>query len=196
MNKGSIRVPIATIALGIILLSLGCSPASQNQNQEQPRDQIANVPSAAVDDSCDESNIDRRKEKVEAKIRRLLDEDNELSGDRVKFQVRKVGDRYLEVVIAGKTSGEDELQDLSSLLRKFMRSRCVRRVVIVPSLPTLSTQQTEGFEWIACEHPKILCPDGECRDSCIPLDPGNVGNTPGNSNGNSNLNTNRGNRNN
>jgi hypothetical protein len=217
MKMKSTEVAVAlTMVLCVALFMLSCNTApqnpntnqyqNQNQNQNQNQSLIGAQPAGLLekDASCDEVNIDNRLRKAQERIDQDLANDNQLKDGRVKVQVKKVASTmYLEALVEGQALGEDELQDLSRILRKFMQKKCVLRVSFVPTgtipivtpsgTPTTSTTSSIPgipFAWSACEYPKVPCPDGECKDSCDTESPGN-GNTNSSPNSNTASNSNR-----
>ena len=157
------------LALFGLIISCGNAPGNADQNQGGGSESKA---SFGKDDACDETNLDTKIGLAQNKISNSLAKDNQLKDNRIKALVRKSADGdYLEVLIEGYAGGEDEVNDLTSILRKFMDKNCVLTVKFVPTgtIPGPSGTtgpsdlRSEDFQWSACEHPKVACPSGECE---------------------------------
>ena len=147
------------------------SPKTASSNTDPTTGQTAIDKDAACDDSVP---IGDRRTNVETSLKALVAADNEL-GTKVDVTVAIAGDpgkEFLEVYVSSKDSGptmiggEDELEDLSKIVRKFFKSKCVRRVIFVGSGAGTVQTRTRAMEWIACEHPDMLCSDGICKRQC------------------------------
>lgn len=199
MTNQSTRVAASMVALAMILSSLACTPGPQNANQNQNQNQNQNGTQANVattilyNSACDEPDINVRKDEVKKNIDKEIKDDNQLE-NKVKIDVRKVGETYLEVLIEGQADGKDEINDLSHILKSFMKKKCVLTVYFVAegTLPLASTARAAGFRWSACEAPMIPCPNGECAIACPALtpDPPRISNTNSKTNSNSTANVN------
>jgi len=214
MTNRSIRIAISlTVVLAAVMLIMSCGTAPQNTNLNQNQNQNQNgieTKAAAIeyDDACDEQDVNRRRDKTQQKIDAELSRDDELK-DRVKILVKTVGTSHLEAIVEGQAGGEDELEDLSRIVRKFMKRKCVVRVLFVTTgtIPSAtSADRNEIFEWNACEWPNVPCTNGECvPHPCVkgirtptPTPRPNTNansSSSSNSNSNSNSNANRGNGN-
>lgn len=161
MKNEPTRASIAMIVFGAVFFSLACATGNQSSNS-------ANVaPASSRDAACDEMDINQKLIKAEARIASAIGGDDELK-TRTKVKVRKVKDMYLEVLVEGYAGGKDEIGDLSRILTGLMEKKCVLTVRFVPpgTLLTIADQEVTGFEWSACEYPKLACPNGECMDPC------------------------------
>jgi hypothetical protein len=201
MKNRSIRSVVLTTALGFVLLGVGCISGPQSGNLDQNQIRNNNQPSddsnvVVFETGCDEQNIDRRVERVQAKINEKLEEH-----PNVKAHVRKVGNTHLEILVQGEVRGKEQMIDVNRTIKAFMKNKCALRVVFVPpgTLPLTNLRQDiRGFMWGACEDPMVPCPDGSCRNPPCAGESNsnaNVG-TNSNTNTNTNTNTNGGNRNN
>ena len=185
MKITSIRAAVSlTILLVVLLLIMSCAPGAQNtnqslgqnQNDNQNANRAGNV-AVLYSDACDPTNMNTKIELVQARIDEDIARDDELKEGRVKVQVRKAtGGDYLELLVEGFARGEDELNDLTHILKKFMNKdkNCVLRVVFVPTgtIPALAnSDRLTDFQWSACEWPKIACPSGVCAKACPSLTP-------------------------
>jgi len=185
---------LLTVILAVLVFMLSCGTAPQNttQNQNQNQGVAGAEPTDIIihDPACDESNIATRLKDSQDNINAELAKDKQLKDGRVKVLVKAVGTGYLEAIVEGQALGGDELEDLSRILRKFMKKNCVLKVSFVPSgtIPPSPSTKGDYFEWSACEYPKVACPNGECQDPpCVSLTP-----PPGNANANANSNSNKG----
>lgn len=199
MKSRSIKVALPmTVVLAVFLSILSCGPGPQNTNQNLNQNQNQNgietkTAAVAFDSACDEGDIETRRQSAQDKIDRELAGDDELKDGRVKILVKTVGTSYLEALVEGRAAGDDELEDVSRILRKFMKRKCVLRVSFVPTgtiPPFTSSVRGESFEWNACEWPTVACPNGECASSCPSLSPQANNNSNGNKNTNTNTNSN------
>jgi hypothetical protein len=71
-----------------------------------------------------------------------------------------VGTTHLEILLEGGVRYKDDMDDLIKIVRKFMKGKCATRVLfVVPgTLPLASeTARYDGFEWIGCEEPNVVC---------------------------------------
>jgi hypothetical protein len=200
MQCNAIRVAAilaGVLALFGLIISCGTAPKDGNQNQGIAGDS-ANASAIIKDSACDETNTNTKIELAQNRINAALAADDELGEGRVKVLVRKsAAGNYLEALVEGSAGGEDEVDDLTRILRKFMRKNCVLRVTFVPTgtVPPAAANGSGGssglrgedFEWSGCEHPKVVCPNGEC---CDPTITSNTNSPANNSNGNSNANGN------
>jgi hypothetical protein len=186
VNSSPPKGLLTLIAFFAVCLSLSCGSAPTptansntnvaTQTAASNADPAANKPAAAaIDPACDDSvPIATRRTNVETNLKELVAADKEL-GTKVEVTVAIAGDpgkEFLEVYVSSKDSGptaiggEDELEDLSKIVRKFFKSKCVKRVFFVaPGSGTITTR-TRAIEWTACEHPEILCSDGICKRQC------------------------------
>ena len=185
MNSLPPRSLLTLVAFFAVCLCLSCGSgqtptANSNANQatqtaSSKADPAASKPRADdKDGSCDVGTIGQRRTDVETKLKALVADDDEL-GPKVDVTVEIAGDtgkEFLEVYVSSKVSGptaiggEDELEDLSKIVRKFFKSKCVRRVIFVaPGTGEMRTR-TRAIEWGACEHPDMLCSDGICARQC------------------------------
>ena len=188
------------LALFGLMMSCGTAPKDENKNQAVAGDS-ANASAIIKDPACDETNTNTKIELAQNRIDTALAGDNELGEGRVKVLVRKSTDgNYLEALVEGYAGGEDEVDDLTRILRKFMRKNCVLRVTFVPAgtVPPAAANgsgspaglRREAFEWSGCEYPKVVCPNGECCDGKSTSNSNSPANNS-NSNSNANGNTNR-----
>ncbi len=192
MNKELVRSLLAMIVFVAVLIGLSCGGGTRNDDGE---DADASSTSSA-DNPCSEANIDQRLAKLEARITKKIKDNSQLKeqfdNGRFKFNVRKVGNSYLEVLLEGKIGGKDDLKDLAGILKVFMKSKCVLRVVFVSpgTLPlTDPSARADGFEWMGCEYPLMACPNGECLSMCPGIGANTNANTNSYPNANSDLNT-------
>jgi len=173
MKYDPIRVVLYAFASAMILLTLSCATGTQNgnqnQNQNQNQKQNESQKSGTVvsyDAACDDDlTLDQKKKNVEDKIKKEFDDHGRLKDD-VKYAVKKVGTTHLEILLEGGVRYKDDMDDLIKIVRKFMKSKCATRVLFVApgTLPLASeSERYEGFEWIGCEEPNVVCPNGECK---------------------------------
>lgn len=199
MKALSMRISIGIIALGALFYFLACSPATQDNkvNQNQSVAQNQNAANASKDDlkpcevgSAPGSHSQQIKKEIKDKmgpsLKKLLKDADNPNGT-FTVEVQKAGDgSYFVAHIKGKVSGDDNLKELSNILNDFQsKEECLRVIYFLPGEAT-HADPGDGFEWSSCEHPMVVCPNGEC---CVPP-PYPNGNTNGNANANSN--TNRG----
>ena len=210
MKALSIKIAAGIITLGALFYFLACSPATQNNNSGQnqtlsPNQNKANTNISSKDlPACDDYGSDpvphaqHIKKGIEDKmgpsLKRLLKSPSNPGGTFTIEVQRANNAKYFVAYIKGKVSGDDNLKDLSDILNDFQsKQECLRVIYLLPEGASLTAG---GFEWIACEHPMVVCPNGEC---CLPVDantsplPTQTPNT--NTNANANANT-GGNRNN
>ena len=210
MKALSMRISAGMISLGALFYFLACSPATQNNNSSQnqtsaPSQNQASGNSVARDlrpcnygsepgSHAQEIKKDI-KDKMGTSLKKLLkDQDN--PGGTFTLDVQKASNgTYFIAYVRGTVSGDDNLKELSDILNDFQdRQECLRMVYFLPAQTSPSADGGDGFEWSSCEHPMVVCPNGEC---CIPTETNT--NTNGNSNTNTNTNANGnrgGNRNN
>lgn len=175
MKNPFIRIALLGAALGILIFSFACGPTAndnsrvQNVGQDQANGNMAIV---ERDAACNAANIETRRGDTEAKLNDLIEDDNELE-NHVKAEVEIAGDadsQYLEVYLTGSALGEDELEDLSKIVRKFMHKdqNCVKKAIFIvaPDANTNESKRARGFEWTSCEYPTQLCSNGTCSNSC------------------------------
>ncbi len=198
MKALSMRISAGTIALGALFYFLACSPAtqnnnsSQNQNLSQNQNQANGTKALADLGPCNYgsepgSHAQRIKKEIKGKMSTLLkkllkDQDN--PGGTFTIEIQKASDekRYFVAYVRGKVSGDDNLKELSNILNDFQdKQECLRMVYFLPDQTTAAPLDGDGFEWNSCQHPMVVCPNGEC---CMAAE------TNTNSNGNSNANTN------
>lgn len=192
-----IRISVGVIALGALFYFLACSPATQNNNSTQnqtlsPNQNQANGNVASKDlRPCNYGSepgphaqeIKREiKDKMSTSLKRLLKDQGNPDGT-FSIEIRKASNgTYFVAYVRGKVSGDDNLKELSNILNDFQdREECLRTVYFLPDQTTPAALDGPGFEWGACEHPMVVCPNGEC---CMPAE------TNTNTNGNANVNTN------
>ena len=204
MKALSMRISAGMISLGALFYFLACSPATQNNNSNQnqglaPNQNQANGNKAATDlrpcnygsepgSHAQEIKKDI-KDKMGTSLKKLLkDQDNPEGTFTLEIQKASNG-TYFIAYVRGMVSGDDNLKELTDILNDFQdRQECLRMVYFLPNQTT--ADGGDGFEWSSCEHPMVVCPNGEC---CLPDET----NTNTNGNSNANTNTNRGgNRNN
>jgi len=203
MKNKSSNVAVAATAFATILLSLACTPGTNNGNLDQTSGQNTSqantgVTARAASDACDAPDSQKAgkvKDKIIEKMSQRLK--NQLEVDptvpkQFKFQVRKSSEGdYLEAYFQGEISGDDHLKELSDILNDFQKKGCLLKVYFVADGPVAVTlpEREIQFAWSACEHPLTACPNGVCDNPCPwespPITNGNL-----NSNTNSN-NTNR-----
>jgi len=163
MKNELVRTAIAMMMSCTLLLTLSCSRGEE---------QSANV--TPLGNPCDESNIDKKIEKLNERILADIKGNRKLrsqyESQRFRFEVKKVGNSYAEVFITGKVSGEGTLEALVDIFDNFEKSKCVMKITMSPTDPAHSsdpvTTSAPGFEWQLCEYPLVACPNGECLSSC------------------------------
>ena len=179
MKALSMRILAGTVALGALFYLLACSPAPQNNNSGQnqslsPNQNQGNANRAAVDRGpCKYgepgSHAKKIKDEIEGKmdpeLKRLLKDANN-PGGTFTIEVQKANNgSYFIAVVRGKVSGDDNLKDLTNILNDFQDSKdCLRMVYFLPDQIT-TADEYDGFRWSSCEHPMVVCPNGEC---CMP----------------------------
>ena len=207
MKTKQSRLTIAMIVFGSVFLSLACNSGPQNsQNQNEDNANTTGV----FDGPCKEGTVDRRIEKLRDKLKNILEHDDELKEQYIagdfKVDYVNVDDKYIEVYVHGRMSGNDSLKRFTDILNDFMKAKCVARVLFVPpptptvtptstptSTPAEQTGEADrrdlrtkpGFEWGTCEYPQVPCANGECG-LCRKNDSNTNTNTNANSNANSN----------
>lgn len=196
-----IRIAVGIIALGGLLYFLACSPAppnnnsSQNQTISQNQNQ-ANGNRAARDlgpckyGSEPGPHAQEIKKEIEDKmgtsLKKLLKDPQNPEGT-FTVEVQKASNgTYFVAYVRGKVSGDDNLKELSNILNDFQDKEECLRVVYFQQI-TSGALDGPGFEWSSCEHPMVVCPNGEC---CHPTSTNTNTNMNTNSGGNSNANGN------
>ena len=176
MKALSMRILAGTVALGALFYLLSCSPATQNNNSSQNQglstnQNQANVNRASVDRGpCKYAEPGTHGNKIKGEIKgkmgtslkRLLKDDDNPNGT-FTIEVKKATDgSYFIAYVRGQVSGDDNLKDLTDILNDFQDSKdCLRMVYFLPN-QTTTLDQGDGFRWSSCEHPLVLCPNGEC----------------------------------
>lgn len=199
MKALSMRISAGMIALGALLYFLACSPATQNNNssQNQNLSNQANGNRASKDlEPCNYGSepgshaqgIKKEiKDEMGTSLKKLLkDQDN--PGGTFTLEIQKASDgTYFVAYVRGRISGDDNLKELSNILNNFQdKEECLRMVYFLPDQTTPPAQGGDGFEWSSCEHPMVVCPNGEC---CWPTGTNtNTGNSNANTNTNGNAN--------
>src|SRR5687767_9873437 len=163
-------------ARGVVLF-LACSPATQNnnsrQNQNLSANQNVNKPSRDLGPcnygSQPGSHAQEIKKEIEGKmstsLKKLL-KDQANPGGTFTIEIQKASNgTYFVANVRGKVSGDDNLKELSDILNDFQdKQECLRVVYFLPDQLS-PAGPGDGFEWSSCEHPMVVCPNGEC---CIP----------------------------
>jgi len=212
MKALSMRISAVTIALGGLFYFLACSPATQNNNSGQGQNLATNQTNgnvAAKDlEPCRDYGTDPGgthaqgikkgiKDKMSNSLKKLLrDPTNPRGTFTLEVEKAQGNAKYFIAKVTGKVSGDDNLKELGDILNDFQDKEECLRVVYFFADGALTSDPGDGFEWSACEHPMVVCPNGEC---CMPTATNT--NTNMNSNTNTNANTNAnanrsGNRNN
>jgi hypothetical protein len=203
MKAQLMRISVGIIGLGVLLYFLACSPTTPNNNSSQnqslaPNQNQANAESTSVDldKPCDDygsghgNHAKEIKDKIEAKmgpsLKRLLKDQAHPNGTFTVEVQKATNGKYYVAYIKGKISGDDNLKELSDILNDFQSKKdCLRVIYFLPSQTSVTTDGGSGFEWISCEFPMVVCPNGEC---CMPtVDPGPQS-TPSPTNTNANAN--------
>ena len=207
MKAQSMKIVAGTIVLGALLYFLACSSptptnnSSQNQNQPTNQNQ-ANANGTPHSDlkACDDYGSDPnphaqhiKKEienKMDSSLKKLLKTPTNPDGTftvEVKRATEPANAKYFVAYIRGKVSGDDNLKELSDILNDFQsKEECLRIVYFLPEGAV--TTDGGGFEWIACQYPMVVCPDGTC---CMPdylQQEGSTSSAYSNSSGNTNSN--------
>jgi hypothetical protein len=204
MKALSIRILAGLIALGGLFYFLACSPATQNNNSSQNQNLASNQTNGnvAVKDMgpCRDYGSDPGgshagaikkgiKDKMDSSLKRLLkDQDN--PGGTFTIDVQKATNgTYFIAYVRGNVSGDDNLKELSNILNDFQdKQECLRMVYFLPH-ETTPADRLDGFRWTSCEHPMVVCPNGEC---CLAAETNTNTNVNSNANANANANANRG----
>lgn len=192
-----LRISVGIAGLGALVYFLACSPATQNNNSNQnqaiaPNQNQANGNVSSKDlRPCEYglppgSQAQQIKKDIEAKmgpsLKKLLKDPANPNGTFTVEVQKASGGTYFVAYIKGKISGDDNLKQLSNILNDFQgKEQCLRVIHFLPN--QLTATDGGGFEWSSCEHPMVVCPNGEC---CIPA----TGNTNTNMNANVNANVN------
>lgn len=171
MKAFSIRIPAGIIALAAIIYILACSPPSANINQNKNTAANSNRPVRDLDackvqaDPAAAAAIILRKLKDEINASDLADglkpaPNSGVGTFTIDVQQAK-GKKYFEAYIKGEVRGDDNLKTLSDILNNFQdESSCLRVVYFVQDLN--APNDPAGFRWSSCQHPKHVCPGGEC----------------------------------
>ena len=197
MKKVGMRIALAIMAAGIMMLSLSCDGPGSNQVNTNTNGQnnsvdstIAKAPPPPTDPCLDADKLGAVQDSIDTEI----DNDDALRLQKAqgKFSATVARDPKHNIkltikgyVIGANRHGEGTIRDLLKIVQKHMKKGCVQRVVFQSNL------STAGFEWVVCESPNKTCPDGSCvheNDTC----PSIVEPSPtprGNQNTNSNANT-------
>lgn len=207
MKALSMRISAGMIALGGLFYFLACSPATQDNSSQNknvsPNQNQANGNVAAMDlGPCRDYGSDpggthaqgikkEIKDKMSSSLKKLL-KDSDNPGGTFTLEVEKAGGnaKYFIANVTGKVSGDDNLKELGDILNDFQdKQECLRVVYFFADEAAPGLQREDGFEWSACEHPMVVCPNGEC---CMPIDANTNTNANSNANTNANANVNRG----
>ena len=204
MKGLSMRISAGMIALGGLFYFLACSPAPQSNNSSQNQNVVLNQNQSNARTSskdlkaCDDygsghgAHASAIKKEIEAKmgtsLKKLL-KDPSNPGGTFTVEVQQASNaKYYVAYIKGKVSGDDNLKELSDILNDFQNQQeCLRVIYFLPESTT--GIPGDGFEWAACEHPMVVCPNGEC---CMPAETNTNTNSNSNANTNTNANGNRG----
>jgi len=209
MKALSMKIAGAILALGALLYFPACSPptpnnsSGQNQNlapnQNQANGNVAPMDLGRCRDYGSEpggppahaQNIKNGiKGKMDSKLKSLY-KDSDNPGGTFTIDVQKAENgRYFVAYVRGKVSGDDNLKKLSNILNDFQNDEeCLRVVYFLREQTSSGAALAEdGFEWSSCQHPMVVCPNGECCQATSSNT--NTGNTvpSGNSNSNTNVN--------
>lgn len=215
-NRAITVALLLTVALAAFMLILSCGTGpqnvNQNQNQNQNRAETESQTAAlGADGVCDLTDLRQKIDGVKRRILEKMSDDlkkqhngNTAQGlpPRFQYEVRlSPNGNYLEVYFENGFSGSDGLKDMADVLNDFKKDKCLLKVYFVPrgGIPVNGTARTDGFEWTACEWPKVACPSGVCDTEPCPSFSPPTANSNANTNSNtSNMNSNsgRGNANN
>ena len=191
------RILAGMIALGGLFYFLACSPATQNNNSSQNQSVALNQnqangnkaardlgPCAYGSEPGSHAQKIKKdiKDKMSTSLKRLF-KDSDNPGGTFTIEIQKASNgTYFVANVRGQVSGDDNLKELSNILNDFQdKQECLRMVYFLPDQTT--SADLSGFRWSSCEHPMVVCPNGEC---CLPA----ATNTNTNVNSNANANTN------
>ena len=189
MKKRLILVCALCLSLVAGFLMLSCAPGPGNVANNQNANVAANqgnantiAPTSLFSDACDDDlSLDDRRKAVEGEIKEQFEKHPRLL-QYVQYAV-KVDGNHIVILLGGGVKFKDDIDDLIRIVRRFLKSKCALRVYFVNDI-TKAAESTglryDGFEWVGCEHPKVICPNGECKEegSCGGMTNTNSGNVP------------------
>jgi hypothetical protein len=171
MKALSIRISAASLGLAALLYFSACSPGNQNSNSNS--NQVNGSDLKACDLQSDPGAHAKKikneiKGKMSNSLKKLL-KDQENPNGTFTIEIQKVSNgEYYVAYVKGKVSGDDSLKELSNILNDFQNKEACLRVAYFygeQSGPTTINLGDPGFMWSSCEHPMVVCPNGEC---CYP----------------------------
>ena len=117
---------------------------------------------------------------------------NSQNNERFKYEIVEFGvapNIGLELRISGLLRGSREkgaptVEDFLDIIDEYMDKGCIQRVTFIKQAYRPGELTSEGFDWQACEHPKVYCTNGLCQDSCMGM-MGNMNSSGNASNANS-----------
>ncbi|MCC7306091.1 MAG: hypothetical protein IT173_00880 [Acidobacteria bacterium] len=191
-----IRMSLAMVVFGAIVLSLACGNNTQNSN-------TAANGTEAVSDPCGAPNADAKIAALKQRIARDIQSDGytkleqqlndkKFGFDLVKFSSRDLIELRLYGRVLGKGKGDKEttMENFFDVIDDYLREGCIQKVTISEK-PAGAEAVPGGFEWQLCEYPDVYC-DGVCKPSCPLPDamPPAASNSNSSTNSSSNTNSN------
>jgi hypothetical protein len=182
--KKQLSFTILTIVLlAAVLISLSCNGTQTTNNATTTVNNTSvqsNAEQSALTKPPDCSgNLDEKRQKVREGVGKNI------NGNKfVEFQFRNKFFHFdpvidhdngkIDLYIWGKffITKPGDFQLFDGTFKSYFARGCVERIVFrtAPvSGPTPTSNQrpailSDGFEFIACEHPKVICDDGVCKD--------------------------------
>ncbi len=192
MKYESIRHLVALIVFGCVMLGFACVTSNTNENTTVSGLDMSSVcPTGA--------NLTVKKNNVNAAINSALGKKdyelvNKQRGEKFFYTVTEFGEgenKGLELQLSGilrdqRDKGQPTIEDVLDIVDNLMDKGCIQRVTFKKAGNGPHLLTSDGFEWQACEHPKVYCANGVCQNEaqCGP------GMTNANANANANANTN------
>jgi hypothetical protein len=193
MKKQLSFTVLTIVLLAVVLISLSCNGTQPANNtavtnntsvQSSSEQSILNTPPDCKGNPSDRLN--KVGKGVEANIKAFKDKRlSEQYGKNFMFKPVIDAKGNIEVYIWGKVYITDELDVdvFNGAFKSYMLRQCVSRIIFKkapetsptptlspspePTSPAMPKQNpaitSDGFEFIACESPNELCPDGSCR---------------------------------